>query len=174
LEHPDGVVRDVVFPVVGEKTLRDLVEEWKATGPTYRITLRTVIRNSYRGHYRRMVPTLLASLEFRSNNDRHRPLMDALNLVKRFAGTKVHTFPADEDVPLNGVVRGLWREAMIEKDAAGRDRINRVTYEIAVLDRCASGCDARKSGLSARTATVTLTTIYRSTSSRTARTTTGR
>jgi hypothetical protein len=41
------VVREVVFPVVGEETLRDLVKEWKATGPTYRTTLRTVIRNSY-------------------------------------------------------------------------------------------------------------------------------
>lgn len=70
LAQPDGVVRDVVFPVVGEQTLRDLVKEWKATGPTYRITLRTVIRNSYQGHYRRMVPTLLAALQFRSNNDR--------------------------------------------------------------------------------------------------------
>ena len=38
LAQPDGVVRDVVFPVVGEQTLRDLVKEWKATGPTYRTT----------------------------------------------------------------------------------------------------------------------------------------
>jgi Domain of unknown function (DUF4158) len=56
LAQPDGVVREVVFPVVGEETLRDLVKEWKATGPTYRTTLRTVIRNSYQGHYRRMCP----------------------------------------------------------------------------------------------------------------------
>ncbi|MFO1419538.1 MAG: Tn3 family transposase [Candidatus Competibacteraceae bacterium] len=34
----------------------------------------------------------------------------------------------------DGVVRGLWRDAVVEKDAAGRDRINRVTYEIAVLE----------------------------------------
>jgi TnpA family transposase len=134
LSNPDGVVRDVVFPVVGEQTLRDLVKEWKATGPTYRVTLRTVIRNSYQGHYRRMVPKLLAALEFRSNNDRHRPVMEALELVKRFADTKVHTIPPDEDVPLDGVVRGLWRDAVVEKDAAGRTRVNRITYEIAVLE----------------------------------------
>ena len=84
LAEPDGVVRDVVFPVVGEQTLQDLVKEWKATGPTYRLTLRAVIRNSYRGHYRRMVPRLLAALDFRSNNDRHRPVMEALELVERF------------------------------------------------------------------------------------------
>ena len=61
-------MREVVFPAVGEETLRDLVKEWKATGPTYRTTLCTVIRNSYQGHYRRMVPKLLAALEFRSKS----------------------------------------------------------------------------------------------------------
>src|ERR1700726_5328093 len=95
---------------------------------------RTVIRNSYQGHYRRMVPKLLAALEFRSNNERHRPVMQALELVKRFADTKLRTFPAEEEVPLDGVVRGLWRDAVVEKDAAGRDRVNRVTYEVAVLE----------------------------------------
>ncbi|MBK1724936.1 Tn3 family transposase [Thiocystis violacea] len=134
LAEPDGVVRDVVFPVVGEQTLQDLVKEWKATGPTYRLTLRAVIRNSYRGHYRRMVPRLLAALDFRSNNDRHRPVMEALELVKRFAESKVRIFPPEEDVPLDGVVRGLWREAVEEQDAAGEDRVNRITYEIAVLE----------------------------------------
>jgi TnpA family transposase len=134
LAQPDGVVREVVFPVVSEQTLNDIVKEWKATGPIYRTTLRTVIRNSYQGHYRRMVPKLLFALEFRSNNERHRPVMQALELVKRFANTKVHTFPIDEEVPLDGVVRGLWREAVVEKDAAGNSRVNRVTYEVAVLE----------------------------------------
>ena len=68
LAQPDVVVREVVFPVVSEQTLNDLVKEWKATGPIYRTTLRTVIRNSYQGHYRRMVPKLLFALKFRSNN----------------------------------------------------------------------------------------------------------
>jgi hypothetical protein len=32
------------------------------------------------------------------------------------------------------VVRGLWREAVIEADADGRNRVNRITYEICVLE----------------------------------------
>lgn len=146
LAKPDGVVRDVVFPVVGEQTLRDLVKEWKATGPIYRVTLRTVIRNSYQGHYRRIVPTLLAVLEFRSNNDRHRSVMQALDLVKRFADTKVHTFSADEDVPLDGMVRGLWREAVMEKDAAAGIGSTASPMKLRHSRRCASGCAARKFG----------------------------
>ncbi len=133
LAQPDGVVREVVFPVAGEQTLRDLVKEWKATGPTYRTTLRTVIRNSYSGHYRRMVPKVLQALEFRSNNEGHRPVIRALELLRRYADSKLRVFPAEEDVPLDGVVSGLWRDAVIEPDAQGRQRINRITYEICVL-----------------------------------------
>jgi hypothetical protein len=107
LDQPDGIVREVVFPVVSEQTLHDLVQEWKATGPIYRTTLRTVIRNSYKGHYRRMVPQILRTLDFRSNNRHHRPVIQALDLLKRFAGTKLHTFPAEEDVPIDGVARAL-------------------------------------------------------------------
>jgi len=134
LTNPDGIVREVVYPVVGEQTLRDLVKEWKATGPTYRTTLRTVIRNSYSGHYRQMVPQLLETLCFRSNNEVHQPVICALEIVKRYAGTKLRIFPIEEIVPLEGVVRGLWREAVVETDAQGRSRVNRITYEICLLE----------------------------------------
>ena len=134
LEQPDGIVRDVVFPVVGEQTLRDLVKEGKATGPSYRTTLRTVIRNSYKGHYRRMVPEILQRLEFCSNNERHRPIIQALDLLKRYADSKLQTFPVEEMVPIDDIVRGLWREAVFEKDAKGRQHVNRITYEICVLE----------------------------------------
>jgi hypothetical protein len=33
LENPDGVGKELGFPVVHEATLRELVKEWKATGP---------------------------------------------------------------------------------------------------------------------------------------------
>ncbi|MGH7880830.1 MAG: Tn3 family transposase, partial [Candidatus Binataceae bacterium] len=130
---PDGVVKDVVYPIVSEVTLRALVKEWKATGPTYRTTLRTFIRNSYRSHYRQMIPPLLSTLDFRSNNDAHRPVIKALALVSRYADAKMHTFPAGEDIPLD-FIHGLWREAVIEEDAEGRTRVNRITYEICVLE----------------------------------------
>lgn len=133
LAQPDGVVREVVFPVVSEETLQDLVREARATG-SYQTTLRTVIRNSYKGHYRRMVPEILQRLEFRSNNTRHRPIIQALALLKHYAGTRIQTFPAEEAVPIDGIVQGLWRDAVIEKDAKGQQRVNRITYEICVLE----------------------------------------
>jgi hypothetical protein len=153
LAQPDGKVRDVVFPVVDEQTLRDLVKEGKATGPRYKTTLRAVIRNSYAGHYRRMVPKLIGALEFRSNNESHRPVMQALALVKRFADTKVRAFPIEEKLPLDGVVRGLWWPCS---------------------RRCASGCAARKSGSSEAIGIATPMRICQTISKRIARLTTRR
>ena len=133
LDHPTGVVQEVIFPVVSEATLRDLVKEWKATGPFYRAHVQTVMRRSYRAHYRRMFPPLLATLEFRSNNATHQPLIRALALLKQYLPSRVRTYPVEEDVPLEGVIREHWREAVVETDAQGRQRINRLTYEMGVL-----------------------------------------
>ena len=123
---------EVVFPIVAEQTLCDLIKEGKATGPTYRTTLSTVIRNSYKGHYRRMVPQILRTLDFRSNNRRHCPVIQALDLLKRTPTAS--GLPAEEDVPIDGVVRGLWLQAAVDKDAEGRSRVNRITYEICILE----------------------------------------
>jgi TnpA family transposase len=133
LAHPEGVVKGIVFPIVNETTLRDLVKEWKATGPFYRYQVQTVIRSSYQSHYRRMLPKLLHTLEFRSNNAMHQPLIAALALLKKYLDSSARTYPTDEEVPLDGVVRDLWREVVLETDPQGHVRVNRISYELCVL-----------------------------------------
>jgi hypothetical protein len=80
-----------------------------------------------------MLPPLLNTLEFRSNNERHRPV-SALELMKKYADKKIHFFPAEETVPTDGVVRGSWQDVVEEKDKAGNTRVNRITYEICALE----------------------------------------
>jgi TnpA family transposase len=133
LAKPDDTVRAVVFPVIGEQTLRDLVAEGEATGPMYRHHLQAVIRGSYRSHYRRMLPVVLGALAFRSNNQEHQPVLEALALVRRHLDSKLRCYPLEESVPLDGVVPVAWRDAVIERDAQSRSRINRITYEICAL-----------------------------------------
>jgi Domain of unknown function (DUF4158) len=127
LTHP------VVFPVVSEQTLHELVKEWHATDPRYRHRAQTVMQRSYRSHYRQMLPRLLETLEFRSNNAMHQPLIRALALLKRYLQSCLRTYPVKEEVPLEGVVRDAWREAVLDTDAQGRTRIHRITYEMCVL-----------------------------------------
>lgn len=135
LARPDESVRAVIYPVAGEQTLRDLLKEFKATGPAYTQQVYTVMRASYSAHYRRIVPLILGALEFRSNNDVHRPVIEALALLVRYAAAPSTQpfFTLGEAVPLTGVVRATWRDLVVKRDDDGRERINRINYEIAVL-----------------------------------------
>ena len=85
VEHPDDTVREALYPVVSEKTLRELVREAKANQQAFQARVRTVLRGSYSSYYRRMLPALLSALEFRCNNTAYRPIMDALDLLARYA-----------------------------------------------------------------------------------------
>ena len=132
VEPPDGIVRDVLFPVIGERTLEDLVEEYRSTGPAYLKKIHPVVRASYSGHYRRMLPLILEALEFRSNNTVHRPVIDAIALIRQHRESRQHYF-ALEEAPIEGGLRKKMREIVIETDRHGVERVNRINYEIAVL-----------------------------------------
>lgn len=43
--EPDGVIEKVIYPVVSQKILRDLVAEYKVTGTAYRQRVHTVMRS---------------------------------------------------------------------------------------------------------------------------------
>lgn len=60
--NPDETVRNAVFPVVSEKTLRQLVRESKANETAFQGKVRVVLRGSYSSYYRRMLPALLSVL----------------------------------------------------------------------------------------------------------------
>ena len=132
VDHPDAAIKDALYPVVGLQTLQDLVKEFKATGPQFRKIVHKVLRASYSNHYRRMLPLLLDALEFRSNNDAHQPVIDALAILKKYRDSKQQHFLLDE-IPIVGIVRDKWREIVIEEDKNGVERINRINYEICVL-----------------------------------------
>jgi TnpA family transposase len=133
LNKPDGIVRDVLFPIVSENVLKALVKEFKNTGSAYRQKVYTVMRSSYSTHYRRMVPQILGTLEFRSNNDVHRPIIQALQIIEKYYDLGTHYFSDIDEVPIEGVIRPVMKDAVIEKDENGKNRINRINYEIVTL-----------------------------------------
>ena len=130
--EPDGVVRDVIFPVASEDTIVQLVKEFRSSGPAYAKKIYTKIRSSYAQHYRRMLPRILEVLDFRSNNAAWRPILGAIDVIKAHQDERTLYFSVDE-VPVDGVVRNKWREIVVEKAPDGTERINRINYEICVL-----------------------------------------
>ncbi len=131
--EPNGIIEKVIYPVVSQKTLRDLVAEYKATGTAYRQRVHTIMRTSFAHRYRRMIPQLLGALEFRSNNDIHRPVIEALSLLKKYAYSKARYYDPTEEIPIDGVIKSGGKEILLEKDSDGNERINRINYEISVL-----------------------------------------
>ena len=133
IASPTGVVEQVIYPVVSLKTLKDLVAEYKSTGNFYQQRVHTVVRNSFASHYRRMIPQLLEVLEFRSNNEIHRPVIEALELLKKYADSKARYYDSTEEIPIDGVLKAGAKEILMETDSEGNERINRINYEICVL-----------------------------------------
>jgi TnpA family transposase len=142
VEHPDETVRRALYPVVSEATLRDLVKEAKANEVVFKSRVRKALRSSYSSYYRRMLPRLLGALEFRSNNTAHKPIIEALELLGRYAdrpGT-VRYYAGDETVPLAGVVPAEWEAAVVDE----RGRVERVPYELCVLRALRDGLRRRE------------------------------
>lgn len=90
------------------------------------------MRSSYGHHYRRMLIPVLETLCFQSNNTVHRPVIDALDILKANRDSQRQYYNADE-VPLEGIVEKKWRDIVVEPDKEGKDRVNRINYEICVL-----------------------------------------
>jgi len=128
---PDEVVRTALYPVVGEKTLRDLVAEAKANEKVFKAKVRTTLRSSYSSYYRQMLPPLLKTLGFKCNNTAYRPVMDAMKLLEKYAEVdgKTRFYDTADEVPMDGVVRKDWREAVVDD----KGKVERILYELCVL-----------------------------------------
>jgi hypothetical protein len=130
LELPEEIVREALYPVVGERTLEDIIAEAKANEKELRARGRTELRGSYSHHYRRGLPKLLKAVRFRSSNDTFKPVMDALDLLKRYDGSDADFYAAAEAVPLEHVVPEDWRNAVLDPDSGV---VERILYELCVL-----------------------------------------
>lgn len=133
INHPEGIIKDVLYPVVSENTLKALVKEFKNTGSAYRQKVYTVMRTSYSNHYRRMVPEILNTIKFKSNNESYQPIIKALEIIEKYYYVGTHYFSDTEEIPVDGVIKSVMRDAVIEKDEKGKERINRINYEIVTL-----------------------------------------
>ncbi len=132
LENPDGVISEVLYPVVGEARLQALVEEAKNSG-VYQQSVQMQVTASYNHHYRQILPSLLEVLRFRSNNEQHHPLIVALKIVEQHLSRKDAYYPKTALVPLDHVIQKQWQDWVYQVDKRGTPRIRRSHYEVCVL-----------------------------------------
>jgi len=130
LDLPEELVREAIYPVVGTRTLADIVAEAKANEKVFNSRVRTKLRGSYSRHYRRGLPKLLRAVRFRCNNTAFQPVMDALALLDRYADSDADCYDPTETVPLEHVVPDDWRDAVVDPESG---RVERIPYELCVL-----------------------------------------
>ena len=130
VRKPDGTIRGVIFPEVEEETFKELVTEYEATGDRFRTLQQQLMRRKYVHHYQRMLPLVLEHLKFRSNNQ-YQPVIDALDLIKRYQNSDLEFFPEHEEVPIKGVVTPSWDKAVVHT-VKRKKRVRRKMYELSV------------------------------------------
>jgi TnpA family transposase len=135
LAEPDKSVRELIYPLVGgEGAAQELVNELENISPAFRQQVQTRMRESYRLHYRRLLPPLLDTLQFQTHQQECRPILEGLALIKRYLGESGQYYRPDEKVPLDGAVRPSRKEALWHTDEQSQRLIERVGYEMAVLE----------------------------------------
>jgi hypothetical protein len=126
-----------VYPAAGGvEVLLDLVKEFESEGPTYRQARQRSFKASYTNHYRAGLIQILEALEFRSNNTVHRPVMEALELIKRYKAERSPStlyYARGEHVPVDGVIPRDLADLLYKTDKRGRQRVQRTVYECGVF-----------------------------------------
>jgi TnpA family transposase len=136
-EDPKGAVEEVVYPAAGGLgVILDLLHEYRAKGPTYRQARQRSFKASYTNHYRSGLIQIIEALEFRSANTVHRPVLEALELIKRYKAEhpgNTRYYACGEHVPIDGVIPKDLVELLYKTDKRGRARIQRTVYECGVF-----------------------------------------
>jgi hypothetical protein len=136
LAAPDDPVRQVVFPAcaAGSRRFGNWCTSTRTKGPVYRRIVRTTLKASYTNHYRRGLIRLIDVLAFRSSNSTHRPVLDALELIGRYASAGNLTYyPLVERAPAHRGTGGDWADLVTVVDNRGRSRTVRMAYEMATF-----------------------------------------
>src|SRR3546814_1515968 len=104
IEDPSGRICDVIFPIAGKDKLAAIIKESQAKGALDR-RIYKVMRRSWANHYRRMLPSMLSALEFRSNNAVWRPVLADLDWIRIKVDGGCRFVPL-QDVDRKSVVSG--------------------------------------------------------------------
>ena len=133
LAEPEGLVKDVIYPIADEEKLEQLIDRL-GDGDTFRERLMVRLRSAYTHHYRQMLPSLLKAIEFHATSPTLKPLLDALELLKDYADKPNQVpYPADINIPMEGVLSPGWQEVVMKTGSDGSPEIDRLAYEIGVL-----------------------------------------
>jgi TnpA family transposase len=131
LENPDGIIKEVIYPLVGEKTLQDLVREFKASGSPYKQKVTDAAALAYDRYYHRVIPDILDVLNLQSSNENYKPIIDALNILT----SKDKLSSRDlKKLPIEGVIKPSYRASVLRPGKNGKPEVAETPYRVCFLE----------------------------------------
>ena len=131
LSDPDSAIRQAIFPIVNEKTMKAIIEEYEAGEESYLSKVHTQMKSGYSNHYRRMLLSIIQYLEFNSNNEQYKPIIEALEIIKKYVDERIVLYPKNEQVPIEDLIPNSLIHKVFDKKSG---RIKRMEYELCVLE----------------------------------------
>lgn len=64
VDHPEGIIQDTLFPIVGADMIRDIIKDITKNNRVYKEKIYTKMHSSYQGHYRKSLSKILKPLLF--------------------------------------------------------------------------------------------------------------
>ena len=134
LSEPEGLVKEVIYPIANEAHLEKVVDALDQGGETFQVQLMTKLRSAYQHYYARMLPLILKTLEFRSESEAMKRLLEAVELLKAYVDRpRREPYSSTEvTVPIEGVLKPGWQESIVKTDPDGTVQVDRTGYELAV------------------------------------------
>jgi TnpA family transposase len=127
--HPDGIIKDKIYPKVSQETLRDLLKDLQHQGKWYQKQVNTKVRSLYAHAHRKVLLALLDAFTFNTNNTEGQALLDAITFIKQNQSVTDTYYPEADLVPKE-VIPSHWKSMTIDKGHG----VNRFNYEVAVLE----------------------------------------
>jgi len=126
--YPNKKIKDIIFPILNKEKMTLIIEEYESKGISFKDKIITSIIKSYSHHYRHIMPIILRTMEFNSNNSAFQPIIDALSVIKKYSTKQIQYYPKNEKVPTNGIISPDWNKYIYQNN-----NIKRVPYELCVL-----------------------------------------
>jgi hypothetical protein len=132
-QNPDGIVKSVVFSVIGEDVLQQIITEYEGKELNYDSHRAQEKTGKYIHSHRRMMKPVLDILVFRTNNPVRNPLIKNISVVHKYLD-KRHTWIPQSEKILEDLPADCWKELEIDNQGT-TPRISKHHFELWVLQK---------------------------------------
>ena len=125
--EPHRYMDHVFSSIVSEEAIDNTIEEFKLEGVSFKDREKVNMLKSFY-HYRQIVPILFDLIAFNSNNLNFKPVIEAIELIKKYSRQKIHNYPDTEEVTINELVSSEWNKYVVNNG-----KVRRTAYELCLL-----------------------------------------